>query len=65
MMNWKSIAAVVLCGMCSTGIAQQQSTPQQPQDQQQDAPKPSNPNAKILFHRSDEDAAQEDRKSVV
>ncbi len=59
MMNWKSIAAVVLCGMCGTGIAQQQSTPQQPQDQQQDAPKPSNPNAKILFHRSDEDAAQE------
>ena len=59
---WKPIAAVVLCGIGGMAIAQQQSTVSQAQDQsqsqQQDQqiPTPSNPNAKILFHRSDADA---------
>ena len=62
MMIWKSIAAVVLCGICCTAVAQQtnpapQTQPQSPQEPA--APTPSNPNAKILFHRSDEDAAPE------
>jgi hypothetical protein len=59
---WKPMAAVVLCGICSTVIAQQQSPPPKPQDQTQEQtqpPKPSNPNATILFHRSDSDATPE------
>ena len=53
---WKSIAAVVLCGMCCTVVAQQENpTPQTGQP----TPPPSNPNARILFHRSDADAAAE------
>jgi hypothetical protein len=53
---WKSIAAVVLCGMCCTVVAQQENpTPQTAQP----TPPPSNPNARILFHRSDADAAAE------
>jgi len=57
MIIWKSIAACLLCGMCCA-VAAQQSTSQS-QSQQQTAAPPANPNAKILFHRSDADAAPE------
>jgi hypothetical protein len=61
MRNWKSIAAVVLCGVCSTAIGQQQTSapPSPEQSQQPGPPKPSNPNAKILFSRSDDDATEQ------
>jgi hypothetical protein len=60
MIIWKSIAAVVLCGTCCIAVAQQATpappTPQ-PTPQQTEPPKPSNPNAKILFSRSTDDAS--------
>jgi hypothetical protein len=58
---WKSIAAAVLCG-AFCGAAAQQQTPalqpsqtQQPSPTGQGTPQPSNPNAKVIFSRSDED----------
>jgi hypothetical protein len=61
MMIWKSIAAAVVCGMCCTAAAQQGSSEAQSekQTQPQQPPKPSNPNAKILFSRSDDDTSPE------
>jgi hypothetical protein len=66
MMIWKSIAAVVLCGLCCTATGQQANpAPQSPQQTtpeaqgQPGAPKPSNPNAKVLFSRSDDETAPE------
>src|SRR5271165_684760 len=58
---WKSIAAAVLCGALSGAVAQQQTPAPQPTPTQQspatvqEAPQPSNPNAKVIFSRSDED----------
>ena len=61
MMIWKSIAAAVVCGICCTAAAQQGSSEAQSekQTQSQQPPKPSNPNAKILFSRSDDDTSPE------
>jgi len=58
---WKSMAAVVVCGaLCGAAAQQQAPAPQPTQTQQssptgQEAPQPSNPNAKVIFSRSDED----------
>ena len=46
----KVVAAFVLCGALLNATAQQQSAPTQPAP----APPPSNPNAKVLFSRSDD-----------
>jgi hypothetical protein len=58
---WKSIAAAVICGMFCGAAAQQPTPVPQPTQTQpssatgQEAPPPSNPNAKVIFSRSDED----------
>jgi len=58
---WKSMAAVVVCGaFCGAAAQQQTPAPQSSQTQQpsptgQETSQPSNPNAKVIFSRSDED----------
>jgi hypothetical protein len=54
---WKSIAAGALCGICSVAAAQQNSTAPQPPQQQ--TATPANPNAKVIFSRSDDDVDPE------
>jgi hypothetical protein len=52
---WKFAAAALLCGTWRAVPAQQNSSPTAtPPASQAETPKPSNPNAKILFSRSDE-----------
>jgi hypothetical protein len=56
---WKSIAAVVLCGLSVTAVAQQTTPAPQTQPAPETDKPPVNPNAKILFHRSDDDTPPE------
>jgi hypothetical protein len=68
MMIWKSIAAAILCGAIGGAVsaAQQQTTQpsqtQQPSSTAGQEQRPSNPNAKVIFSRSDDDVNPETGK---